>query len=319
MLASPGDVGDLVGDPPGRWRYERKLDGLRCIAVRDGGDVTLWSRNHLPFTTRFPAVVAALRRLAPGSFVIDGELVAFDDRGRSSFSALQRPTGSDAAAYCAFDLVWLLGRDTTALPLTARQALLTQALGPLDGSPLRLVVGEEGDPAALLAAACRDGWEGLVAKRVDAPYRSGRSPQWRKLKCALRQELVVGGWTEPGGARTGLGALLVGYHDAGVLRFAGRVGTGFDERTLRDLRERLTALEVGASPFLDAGRIKGAHWVRPELVAEVRFTEWTPDGRMRHPSFLGLRPDKDPAEVVREEAPAASAVRRPGAPRRPRG
>jgi ATP-dependent DNA ligase len=148
--------------------------------------------------------------------------------------------------------------------------------------------------------ACRQGWEGLVAKKESSTYRAGRSSDWRKLKCQSRQEFVIGGWTDPSGARTGFGALIIGYFENGRLLCAGRVGTGFDERSLRTLFERLRAMETASSPFTDVEREKGAHWVRPELVAEVAFSEWTRDGRLRHPSFLGLREDKSPTEVVRE-------------------
>lgn len=297
MLAQAATLDELraAGGP---WSFERKLDGLRCIAVRDGGPVTLWSRNRLSFTGRFPALAAALGALAPDRWVLDGEVAAFDG-ARDSFAGLQAERGGAEVAYCAFDVLSLLGRDVTGLALEARRPLLAAALA---GAPtsVRTVEAVAGEPAALLDRACADGWEGLVAKRPSSPYRPGRSPAWRKLKCLAGQELVVGGWTEPGGARTGFGALLVGWWDGDRLRFAGKVGTGFDERTLRSLHGELRRLEQPASPFADAGRIPRAHWARPELVAEVRFTEWTADGRLRHPSFAGLRPDTDPRRVVRE-------------------
>jgi bifunctional non-homologous end joining protein LigD len=311
MLASPADPTDM-SRAPGEWTYERKLDGLRCIAVRDGAEVTLWSRNHLPFTARFPHVVAALRRVAAGSFVVDGELVVLDAEG-SSFSALQRPDGAARAVLCSFDLLFLLGRDTTKLPLEDRRALLGRALDGVESSAVRVVTAVGGDAVALLDDACRQGWEGLVAKRAATPYRAGRSPQWRKLKCSASQEFVVGGWSDPTGARTGFGALLVGYRDGPHLRYAGRVGTGYDERELRDLVAVLRPLEVPTPPFADAGHQTAVHWVRPEVVVQVRFTEWTRDGRLRHPSYLGLRIDKDPASVVREDS-GPSPVRRAGRP-----
>ncbi|HET9691122.1 MAG TPA: non-homologous end-joining DNA ligase [Acidimicrobiales bacterium] len=303
MLATPSDLDALTAEPPGRWQFERKLDGLRCVAVRNGDEVELWSRNHLSFTARFPRVVEALRALAPPAFVIDGELVADGGPTASAFGALQAPGGAAAAVLHAFDLLSLLGRDTTGLALADRQRLLAQAVGVPPPAGLAVVQPLPGEPGVLLDRACAEGWEGLVAKHVDAPYRGGRSPAWRKLKCTASQELVVGGFTDPTGARTGFGALLVGYHDEGGLRFAGRVGTGFDEATLVDLHRRLQALEVPDPPFVDAPPLRGAHWARPELVAEVRFTEWTADGRLRHPSFLGLRDDKPAAEVVREQRP----------------
>lgn len=287
---------------PGEWQVERKFDGLRCVAVRNGARVELWSRNHLPFTGRFPEVVESLAALDADTFCIDGEIVAFDGT-RTSFGMLQRPGGTSTAVYCAFDLLQLLGRDTTALPLGDRQALLARLVDRRTGS-LTVVEALDGDPAALLDRACEEGWEGLIAKRVGSPYRSGRSGDWLKLKCSAGQELVIGGWTDPTGARSGFGALLVGYYDRdGQLHYAGKVGTGFDEQTLRDLHRRLLGLAADASPFAEAVKVKGSHWVRPDLIGEVAFTEWTSDGRLRHPSFRGLRPDKDPREVRRELPP----------------
>lgn len=287
---------------PGEWQVERKFDGLRCVAVRNGPRVELWSRNHLPFTARFPEVVEALAALDADTFCIDGEIVAFDGE-RTSFGMLQQARGTAAAVYCAFDLLQLLGRDTTGLPLADRQALLARLVGQ-GTDPLTVVEALDGDPAVLLERACADGWEGLIAKRVGSPYRPGRSGDWLKLKCSAGQELVIGGWTDPTGARSGFGALLVGYYDADrQLHYAGKVGTGFDEQTLRDLHRQLLDLAVDESPFAEAAKVKGAHWVRPALVGEVAFTEWTSDGRLRHPAFRGLRPDKDPQEVRRELPP----------------
>jgi len=205
--------------------------------------------------------------------------------------------------YGLFDMLHVDGHDTTRLALTERQALLAAAIG--DGhAPLSLVKPLEGGPAELLDRACAAGWEGLVAKRVTSTYHSGRSPDWIKLKCTASQELVIGGWTDPNRSRVGLGALLVGYYDDDHrLRYAGKVGTGFTNELLRSLHADLLAREVSDSPFADTVRQKGAHWVRPEMVAEVAFSEWTGDGRLRHPSFQGLRSDKDAAEVRRETPP----------------
>ncbi len=294
-LRAPEDLRAV--EPPG-WIYERKLDGLRCIAVRNGDQVELWSRNHLPFTARFPAVVAALRALPADNFTIDGELVAFDG-DRTSFAFLQRPQGASRPELHVFDLVHLLGRDTTGLPLSDRRALLAQALQGVDDD-VHLVKALEGDPTTLFDDACRNRWEGLIAKRADSAYRAGRSPDWRKLKCTASQDLVVGGWTDPSGHRVGLGALLVGYYEDGHLRYAGRVGTGFDDKELAELRGRLAELSTAESPFVDAEPVKGSHWARPEMVVAVDFSEWTPDGRLRHPRFTAVLPDKAPTEVRRE-------------------
>jgi bifunctional non-homologous end joining protein LigD len=283
---------------PGQWQYERKLDGLRCLAVRNADRVELLSRNRLSFNARFPEVATALVRLASTRFVVDGELVAFDG-DQTSFSLLQSSPHPEHLTYCLFDLIYLDGHDTTGLALTDRQALLAATVG--DGhAPLSLVKPLVGGPSELLERACASGWEGLVAKRVDSRYRSGRSPDWQKLKCTASQELVIGGWTEPNRSRLGLGALLVGYYDGDQLRYAGKVGTGFSNQVLLQLHKSLLALEVPESPFVDPVRETGAHWARPELVGAVAFTEWTGEGRLRHPSFQGLRPDKAAAEVRRE-------------------
>jgi bifunctional non-homologous end joining protein LigD len=289
------------------WRYERKLDGLRCLAVRNGAEVELWSRNRLSFTARFPSVAAALRALPADNFTMDGEVVAFDG-DRTSFSRLQRPDGAAPPSFCVFDLVHLLGRDLTELPLSERQALLARLAPPSpEGAALWVVPPLDGDPVDLLRQACEEKWEGLVAKRVAAPYRPGRSSDWQKLKCTASQELVVAGWTDPTGSRVGLGALVLGWFDeAGQLQYAGKVGSGFDRATLTDLSLRLLALAVGESPYAAPVPLRGVHWVRPELVAEIVFTEWTADGRLRHPTYHGLRPDKD-ARSVRREVPAALA------------
>lgn len=294
-LRWPEDAGVLRR---GEWIYERKLDGLRGIAVRNGSAVELWSRNHNSFTHRFPHIVGALATLPVDSFVLDGEIAAFRE-GQSSFAALQQGDVESRPELVAFDVLFLLGRDTTGLPLEDRVDLLRRAIG---GGPEGVRAAEQltGDPAQLLPGACAAGWEGLVAKRLSAPYRSGRSPDWRKLKCSARQELVIGGWTEPTGSRTGFGALLAGYYQDERLRYAGKVGTGFDEATLRMLHRRLEELEIPASAFSDPIPGRNLHFVRPELVAEVGFTEWTRDGRLRHPRFLGLRDDKPAREVVRE-------------------
>nr|WP_217913962.1 non-homologous end-joining DNA ligase [Miltoncostaea marina] len=290
----------LVHEPfsePG-WLFERKLDGIRCIALRDGDRVRLRSRNDLPLDGRFPGIAAALATAAAPRCALDGEIVAFDG-ARTSFERLQSRGGRPARAFLyVFDVLHLAGRDTTALPLRARKRLLRAAVAP--GGPIRTTPHRTGDGAALLADACRRGWEGLIAKRPDAPYAHGRSADWRKLKCSAEQELVVGGYTAPRGSRTDLGALLLGYHEGGRLRYAGKVGTGFTRAALRDLAARLGPLRTGASPFADPVREAGATWVEPRLVAQVAFTEWTRDGRLRHPRFLGLRDDTPAAKVVRE-------------------
>ena len=297
---------DRFTDPA--WIFERKLDGVRAVAVRDGSDTALWSRNEKRMDGTYPEIVEALAARAPADTVLDGEVVAFDG-AQTSFARLQgriglhdpdaaRATGIPVFLYL-FDVLVLEGRDVTALPLRDRKRLLRDAVD--FGGALRMSTHRNTEGEAYLREACARGWEGLVAKRADAPYRPGhRSPDWLKLKCVHEQELVVGGWTDPQRSRTGFGALLVGYYADGGLRYAGKVGTGFDHRMLADLSARFRDLHAEGSPFADPVREKGAHWLRPELVAQIGFSEWTRDGRLRHPRFLGLRDDKAAEEVVRE-------------------
>ena len=282
------------------WIFERKLDGVRCLAHRDGDGVRLVSRTDRSMNGDYPELVGALETEPCEDFVIDGEVVAFGAGGVTSFSRLQRRHRERVAIfYYVFDLLRLEGEDVRDLPLRQRKAELRRALrfeGHVRFSPHRNEDGEE-----LFRDACRKGLEGLMAKRADSPYRATRSSDWRKLKCHAEQELVIGGYTAPQGSRTDFGALLVGYYEDGRLRYAGKVGTGFDQATLRDLGARLRKLEREDSPFVDVHPIpRGTHWVEPELVGQIAFTEWTRDGRLRHPRFPGLRTDKAAADVVRE-------------------
>jgi bifunctional non-homologous end joining protein LigD len=283
------------------WIYERKLDGVRCLAHRyDGGPAQLYSRTDRRMDGDYPGVVEALTAERCRDFVVDGEVVAFDSRGVTSFSRLQRRGHERVALFLyVFDVLRLDGEDLRELPLRDRKARLRRTLdfhGPVRFSPHRNEVGEE-----MYRDACRKGLEGIMAKRADSPYRSTRSSDWRKLKCHAEQELVIGGYTAPQGSRTDFGALLVGYWEDGKLRYAGKVGTGFDHRLLRDLGKQLRDLERDTSPFDHVHPIpRGTHWVEPDLVGQIGFTEWTRDGRLRHPRFLGLRDDKAARDVVRE-------------------
>ena len=283
------------------WIYERKLDGVRCLAHRDrGGAIQLVSRTDRAMNADYPGLVRALETEPCGDFVVDGEVVAFDRRGVTSFSRLQR-RGRERVAifFYLFDVLRVDGEDVRELPLRGRKARLREALrfhGPVRLNPHRNERGEE-----MFAEACRKGLEGIIAKRADSPYRATRSSDWRKLKCHAEQELVIGGYTAPQGSRTDFGALLVGYWEDGKLSYAGKVGTGFDHDTLHDLGKRLRALERDDPPFAAVHPIpRGTHWVEPELVGQIAFTEWTRDGRLRHPRFLGLRDDKPARDVVRE-------------------
>jgi bifunctional non-homologous end joining protein LigD len=280
------------------WIFERKLDGIRCLAFKADGRVRLRSRNDLSLNGRFPEIVASLEADPVTDVVLDGEIVAFDG-AQTSFARLQQRGVRPARAfYYVFDILRADGEDVTDEPLRARKALLRKAL--VFDDPIRMTVHRNRDGEAFFAEACRKGWEGLIAKRADAPYTHGRSRDWLKLKCSAEQELVIGGYTAPRGSRTDLGALLLGYYDGGGLRYAGKVGTGFTRATLRDLADRLAPLRRERSPFADEVRERTATWVEPRLVAQIGFSEWTRDGRLRHPRFLGLREDKAAREVVRE-------------------
>jgi DNA ligase D-like protein (predicted ligase) len=282
------------------WIYERKLDGIRCIAVRSGPHTRLLSRNDLSLNGRYPEIAQALDAEPCPRFAVDGEVVAFEG-ARTSFARLaQRGQRPVAVFYYVFDVLWLDGYDVRALPLRTRKRLLRSALTFKDGVRLTPHRNEHG--RALFEEACRKGWEGLIAKRADSPYSASRSRDWLKFKCEQGQELIIGGYTAPRGSRSWFGALLLGYYQDGQLQYAGKVGTGFDEATLRDLGTRMQKLQRPQPPFANASAIKerGVTWVEPELVAEVGFSEWTRAGRLRHPRFLGLRDDKSAAEVVRE-------------------
>jgi DNA ligase D-like protein (predicted ligase) len=280
------------------WIYERKLDGIRCIATKGDKRVDLRSRNDLSLNGRFPEIAAALEADPATNLVIDGEVVAFDG-SQTSFSRLQqRGEHPTPVFFYVFDILRDAGEDVTKEPLRERKARLRRALAFDD--PIRFTTHRNGDGEAYYEEACRKGWEGLIAKRADAPYTRGRSRDWLKFKCSAEQELVIGGYTAPRGSRTDLGALLLGYYEDGELRYAGKVGTGFTRETLRDLATKLAPLKRDRSPFADEVRERTATWVDPELVAQVGFSEWTQDHRLRHPRFLGLRDDKAAREVVRE-------------------
>ena len=259
------------------WIFERKFDGIRLLAFKQGADVRLFSRNRLPQT--LPSIANAIANLPIQDAILDGEVT----------------WGS--VAYHVFDVMWLDGRDVTALPLDARRALLSEL--PLR-APLQRVAAID-DPKPW-ERACREGWEGVIAKRRDSPYEHRRSRHWLKMKCEATQELVVGGFTDPQGGRVGLGALLVGYLEGDDFVFAGKVGTGFDTKLLLDLRARLDALEIPKPPFTKAvglPRLR-AHWVRPEIVVNVAFIEWTVHGKLRHSRLLAVHTDKSAHDVRKE-------------------
>jgi DNA ligase D-like protein (predicted ligase) len=305
MLATLTDR--AFSDPA--WIYETKLDGQRSLLFREGDAIRLTTRNRKDRTSHYPDLEQAARGAIDLDLIADGEIVAFDG-DRTSFSRLQgrmqnaRPSAALVAAqpviYHLFDLLWVDGRDLRSLPLTQRKELLRSTIGFAD--PLRYSDHLDEDGELALRLACEQGLEGLIAKRAASPYVAGRSREWLKLKCVLEQEFVIVGWTDPQRSRTGIGALLVGYHRDGALRYAGKVGTGFNQRELDRLSAKLARLERKTSPLADTAGVQrmGVHWARPELVAQVGFGEWTPDGKLRHPRYLGLRDDKTASEIVRE-------------------
>ena len=259
------------------WVFERKFDGIRLLAYNRGGAVQLFSRNRLP--QRLPHVERAIAALPITDGIFDGE-IAWDMQ----------------SSYHVFDVLWLNGALVTSLPLEQRRALLKSL--PFERPLRRVALVKDPEP---WQRAKREGWEGVIAKRRGSTYEHRRSKHWLKMKCELSQELVVGGFTDPQGSRAGLGALLVGYFDQDDLVFAGKIGTGFDTALLLDLRRRLDRLEIPRPPFTKGtGLPRRAHWVRPHIVVQASFIEWTVHGKLRHPRLIGVRFDKQPREVVRE-------------------
>jgi bifunctional non-homologous end joining protein LigD len=295
----------------GKWVYEPKLDGVRALIYASDGTVRLYSRNRKLLNDAYPELVEALGPAVRGDAILDGEVVAFDPaRGVTSFSRLQqrmqlrdpaRARRSLVAVHLyLFDCLFYEGIDLTGLPLLDRKAVLRDVVWYDD--PIRFTPYKSSGGVTMLRTACEQGAEGIIAKRATARYVSARSADWLKLKCLRRQELVIGGYTAPQGSRERLGALLVGYYDGKALHYAGKVGTGYDRKTLEMLHHRLAPLHRLTSPFTEgpspaAGDIQ---WVTPKLVAEIGFTEWTSAGLLRHPRYLGLRNDK-PAQHVRRE------------------
>lgn len=268
------------------WIFERKLDGIRLLAFKKGADVRLLSRNRLPQDAAYPSFVEAIASLPVHDVILDGEATGVWQ-------------ARDELGYHVFDILWLDGHDLTSLPLEARREYLEKL--PLS-APLRLVARLDDDEP--WERARREGWEGVIAKRRGSAYEQRRSPHWLKMKVEASQELVVGGFTEPKGKRVGLGALLVGYFAGEDLIFAGKIGTGFDTRSLLELRKRLDQLEVPHAPFTKAEGLPrlNVHWTKPELVVQVAFMEWTSHGKLRHPRLLGVRVDKAARDVTRDGA-----------------
>ncbi len=282
------------------WVFEEKYDGIRAVAGREGGQVKIWSRTLQDLTGGFPHVVEAVRALSDGDLTVDGELVALDDKGVSRFQLLQRRgiAGASPTRYAVFDLLEHNGRSLMSQPLSERRAALERLLGHRT-APLFVSRRLVRDGKAAYREAKRFGWEGIIAKHERSPYQPGvRSQLWRKVKVRKESEFVIGGYTAPKGGRQHLGALLVGLYDGPKLRFVGKVGTGFTQETLEMLATKLERLRTDKSPFDPKPRMKDATWVRPKLVAQLVYAEWTADGKLRQPAFLGLRSDKSPSECT---------------------
>ena len=282
------------------WVFEEKYDGIRALAYRTKKNVRLWSRNELDLTAGFPDIATAVAALPGGDLVLDGELVVFDEKGVSRFQLLQRRGAGGRSEYAVFDLLERDGVPLLARPLNERRAALEALVDR--GRALRLSrrMGKSG--TAAYATAQKKGWEGIIAKDESSLYEPGaRSRAWLKVKVRKQSEFVIGGFTAPAGSRAHLGALLVGLYDGTRLRYAGKVGSGYTGESLGDLAARLAPIRSDGSPFADAPRMKDATWVKPKLVAQVAFAEWTAAGKLRQPVFLGLRRDKSPRECRWDE------------------
>lgn len=307
----------LDNAPPGKWSYEIKFDGFRALGYKDGDTTHLLSRNNNNLADKFPDVAEAITTLRADEAIVDGEIVALDKEGRSSFQLLQAyELGEERPPLCyyVFDVLAVNGKSVRDLPLEKRRKQL-EAILPKKAGLIRFSSSLGSDAKALLKKAEALGLEGLIGKREGSVYEAGkRTGSWIKLKLVKEQEFVIGGYTNPGGSRKHFGALLVGVHQKGKLVYAGKVGTGFTEAVLRDLSKRFKALAQDKCPFVDLpekrrGRysqgitpaeMKRCHWLKPSLVCQLRFTEWTSDNRLRHPAYMGLREDKEPKNVIRE-------------------
>jgi bifunctional non-homologous end joining protein LigD len=291
-----------------QWIFERKLDGERCFLYKKGKNIILKSRNNKIINASYPEIEKAVAQLDLPDCILDGEIVAFNKK-ETSFSLLQQRFGINNALkaeslkipvhYYVFDILYCDGYLLTHLPLPTRKAILKSIL--VKNKTICYVTHKKKNGKELLKQACKNKWEGLIAKKIDSTYVSKRSPNWLKFKCGNEQELVIGGYTTPGGSRVSFGALLLGYYEKGKLHYAGKVGTGFNQEILIDLGAELKKLKTDKNPFVNFDiSMKDICWIKPILVCEVQFTEWTSGNKLRHPSYLGLRRDKDAKEVRKE-------------------
>jgi bifunctional non-homologous end joining protein LigD len=291
------------------WIYERKFDGERVLVFRNNKGIRLLSRNKTELNDTYPEIEKALIKQKSNDFVIDGEIVAFEGT-KTSFERLQRRMGVHdreeamrvrvRVFYYVFDILHLEGYDLTSLSQLTRKQILKEAISFHD--PMRYVIHRKENGLKFHRDACMKGWEGVIAKDTRSVYQHKRSKSWLKFKCMESQELIIIGYSDPHGGRTGFGAIMVGYYDEGELQYAGKVGTGFDEVTLDEMYRKMSRLEIEKSPLADkdVGE-RGVHWIKPKLIAQVGFTEWTGSGALRHPRFLGLRDDKNAKDVIREK------------------
>ena len=303
----------LVKDPPpgDEWFHELKFDGYRMLCHLHRGKARFWSRNGKDWTEKFPTLAQALKTFPVTTAILDGEVVVVDSAGRSSFQKLQQSMGgggqegAPAFVFEIFDLIYLDGYSLSQTPLRDRKQVLEKLLASAKAKgSLRYSDHVEGNGLRFFKQACDYGIEGIVSKLADSPYESTRNRNWLKTKCIKRQEFVIAGYTPSKKGFPGFGALVLGVYDKGKLVYSGRVGTGFSIKQRLELQKKLDRISQSSMPFAvkpkDPG-LREAHWAKPQLVAEVEFAEWTADGSIRHPSFQGLREDKKPTEVVREE------------------
>ena len=290
----------LVDDPfnEPNWIFEEKYDGVRMLAYKEGSQVELVSRNAINRTERYPAIAAAIKNLPPETLVLDGEVVVFDAKDVSRFQLLQQSKGTPK--YAVFDCLYANGEDLRKKPLSERRVALERLVRAQPPLLLSARLSDNGINAFVVAN--KRGLEGIIGKNLSSVYVPRRSADWLKVKVHQEDEFVIGGFTQPSGARQHFGALLLGVYSKGRLQYVGKVGTGFTDRTLRELRGKFEHMERTASPFAAKVREPGATFVTPKLVAQVAYTEWTVDGKLRHPAFLGLRDDVNPREVHRAEA-----------------
>ena len=289
------------------WIFERKLDGERCLLFKKNNTIILKSRNNKILNQSYPEIIAALEKLNLPDCILDGEIVAIRKKitsfsllsQRFGVTSIKKNTSKIPVYYYVFDILYCDGYITTHLPLLTRKKILKSIL--LKDKTICYVTHKNKQGESYFKQACANKWEGLIAKKADSPYISRRSPHWLKFKCSNEQELVIGGYTSPGGSRLHFGALLLGYYEKGKLHYAGKVGTGFNQKILRDLGRELIKLKTTHNPFINYdGSMEDIHWVKPILVCEIQFTEWTSGNKLRHPSYLGLRRDKDAKDVRKE-------------------